>query len=223
MTLTDRSVEFAVRWPVEDYEGCATGGSDSEAPRRDTDPEAIGISDFVEGIFRCLETFRQLRRLSITVLPLAGRCHLANCAQIRRALKRIQTKCPRLEYLRSLEISSAGFESCSLCTETIIDIFQGYITQCDQVKLGATPDLYKHSRFTTRINAHTLYVRTDRLNRGPHALFESLKLSSISPNVRKLVLHSTQHFINLRCVEDTILVQHADPKWTFVSCKSEQS
>lgn len=104
-----------------------------------------------------------------------------------------------------------------MCTESIINIFQEYIPQCDILKLGATPNLFRRSAFTSLINAKTLYVRTDRTNRGRHGLFDALKLSTISPNVRKLVLHSHQHFINLKCEAGSIIVDHVDQTWTFVS------
>lgn len=215
--LTIRSVEFAIPWGVEEQGDSTRGDSSAEADCSECEPGSIGIADFVTQILWCLETLRHVSRLSITVLPFGGREHNGACARMRADLRRIQPRTPHLEQLTRLEISSAEFECCAMCTEVIVDIFQGYISQCDTVKLGATPNLFRRSAFTSLVTARTLYVRTDRTNRGRHGLFDALKLSTISTNVRKLILHSTQHFINLKCEAGVIKIDHIDRTWSFVS------
>lgn len=215
MRLISRTVDFALPWPDGQHDHAVRGEPSVKVAGSDFD--LIGVSDFVAGIFRCLETLHQVRRLSITLLPLACRQHNGKCAQIRQAPRRISPQCPpRLEGLIALEVSSAEYECCPMCTKIIIDIFQHYISQCRDVKLGVTPNLFRRSTSTSPINAETLYVRTDRTNRGKRALFDALRLSTISPNVRELVLHSTQHFIDLRCEAGGVEIEHVDTTWSFV-------
>lgn len=124
---------------------------------------------------------------------------------------------PPLDRLTSIEISCAKHECCPLYTNSVIDIFQDYIAQCDIVKLGVIPNFNRRATFVAQINAQTLYVRAEGPGRGASGLFYALKLSSINRGARKLVLHSTRHFIDLQCLKDEITVEDVPGNLSFVS------
>lgn len=212
------SVDFAIPWPAVEGEPPQPRRSVQTPQSENVGKSVACCSDVMGGILDCLDALPQIERLSITMLPFADKSHPSQCRQTQLAIQQSRLRrTPVLERLTAIEISCGKFECCPLCTSVVIDRFQEYIAKCDVVKLGATPNVFRKATFTAQIGAHILYVRTDQSYQGASALFQALKLSSITSGTRKLVLHSSHHFIDLHCLEDRVTVEHTNGKWTFVS------
>lgn len=195
-----------IPWSVGAWSECPTGQSTSDNRCGAIGCGPAGAQRLLAKIVRSLKILKQVQHIRVSSLPPAGEQHSSECYDILEALWRVVLDGvpapPRLKRLASLEISDPNVVSCAFCTDVIIVAFRRYLPQCDFVKLGASPLCLLRPDFTVTANARSLMIRADREDVGPQALLQSLMLSKVFPFVRTLVLHSTQHFIELQCPED---------------------
>lgn len=176
-------------------------------------------------ILKCLTKLKRVRRMSLATLPPSGRRHDRQCTRTSAAIQLLSLDPElRLDDLMGIEISSE-FQCCHVCTAAITAIFERFLPRLKIVKFDSTASLLDRGEQPLLRDAETIYIRTDWQDRDDTALLDALSLWPMCPKVRKLVLHSSCHFIDVRELDfsSTQLVLHNSGGLSLVSAGRRQT